>query len=156
MSNSHTYTSNCMVSGVSVCDTDVVNENLEYLKEETDKLPSIQSNISGLQTSVTNLQNTPVTVLTSSGTINLSDNSVNRITPSGTVTFTLPTVSDNTKFHQILVQVILNDTYTINVGTTYFFNKATPDLSDTGYYNLIYEYDGTRWFCGSIVKGEAV
>lgn len=156
MSNSHTYTSNCMVSGVSVCDTDVVNENLEYLKEETDKLPSIQSNITSLQTSVTNLQNTPVTVLTSSGTINLSDNSVNRITPSGTVTFTLPTVSDNTKFHQILVQVILNDTYTINVGTTYFFNKATPDWSDTGYYNLIYEHDGTRWFCGSIVKGEAV
>lgn len=155
MSNSHTYTSDCMVSGVSTCDPDVVNENLEYLKEETDKLPAMQTNISSLQTSVGNLQTTPVNILSSSGTINLSDNSVNRITPSGTVTFTLPTVSDNTKFHQILIQLIINDTYTINLGTTYFFNKAVPDFTETGYYNLIYEHDGTHWVCGSIVKGEA-
>lgn len=154
MANSHTYTSNAMVSGVSTCDPDVVNENLEYLKEETDKLPTIQSNISSLQTSVSNLQSTPVNVLASSGTINLSDNSVNRITPSGTVTFSPPAVSDHTKFHQILIQIILNDTYTINLGTTYFFNKSTPDFSTTGLYNLIYEHDGTRWICGSIIKGE--
>ena len=154
MTNSHTYTTDCMVSGVSTCDTDVVNENLEYLKEETDKLPGIQTNISNLQTAVGNLQTTPVNVLSSSGTINLSDNSVNRITPSGTVTFSLPTVTDHTKFHQILIQINLNDTYTINLGTTYYFNKAVPDFTETGYYNLIYEHDGTRWVCGSIVKGE--
>lgn len=156
MLNSHTYTSDCMVSGVATCDTDVANENFEYLKEETDKLPSIQSDIQNLQSAVTNLQTTTVNILSSSGTINLSDNSVNRITPSGTVTFTLPTVSEHTKFHQILIQLVINDTYTINLGTTYFFNKAVPDFTETGYYNLIYEHDGTRWVCGSIVKGEAI
>lgn len=155
MTNSHTYTTDCMVAGVSTCDPDVVNENLEYLKEEADKIPTIQSNISNLQTSVGNMQQTPVNVLASSGTINLSDNSVNRITPSGTVTFSLPAISDHTKFHQILVQIALNDTYTINLGATYYFNKALPDFSETGYYNLIYEHDGTRWVCGSIVKGES-
>lgn len=155
MPNSHTYTTDCMISGVSTCDPDVVNENIEYLKEEADKLPGIQTNISNLQTAVGNLQTTPVNVLSSSGTINLSDNSVNRITPSGTVTFSLPTITDHTKFHQILIQIVLNDTYTINLGTTYYFNKAVPDFSTTGYYNLIYEHDGTRWVCGSIVKGEA-
>ena len=155
MTNSFTFTHDAMESGVADCDTDVVNDNLEYLKFETDKLPTIQQNITNLQSSVTNLQQTPVNILASTGTINLTDNSVNRITPSGTVTFTLPTVTDHTKFHQILIQINLNDAYTINLGTTYYFNKAVPDFSTTGIYNLIYEHDGTRWVCGSIVKGEA-
>ena len=155
MTNSHTYTNNCMVSGVSTCDTDVANENFEYLKEETDKLPTMQTSITGLQTSVENLQQLPVNTLATSGTINLSDNSVNRITPSGTVTFSLPAVSNNAKLHQILVHMNLNDTYTINPGTTYFFNKITPDFSTTGYYSLVYEHDGTRWVCGALTKGES-
>ena len=154
MTNSHTYTTDCMVSGVSTCDPDVVNENLEYLKEESDKLPTMQTNITNLQTSVGNLQTTPVNVLATSGTINLSDNSINRIIPSGTVTFSLPAVSDNTKFHQILVQLFLNSTYTINPGTSYFFNNVVPDLSTVGLYDIAYEHDGTRWVCGVIVKGE--
>lgn len=154
MTNSHTFTNDCMVSGVSTCDPDVVNENLEYLKEETDKLPTMQTNISGLQTTVGNLQTTPVNILATSGTINLSDNTINRITPSGTVTFSLPSVSDHSKFHQILVQIVLNSTYTINPGTTYFFNKTAPDLSVVGIYDIAYEHDGTRWICGSMVKGE--
>lgn len=154
MTNSHTFTTDCMVSGVSVCDPDVVNENLEYLKEESDKLPTMQTNITNLQTTVGNLQQTPVNILSTSGTINLTDNSVNRITPSGTVTFSLPAISDHTKFHQIMLQINLNSTYTINLGTTYFFNKATPDFSVAGIYDLLYEHDGTRWICGSMIKGE--
>jgi hypothetical protein len=143
-----------MVSGVSTCDPDVVNENLEYLKEETDKIPDIESDISELDASVNNLKSTNVNILASSGTVNLSDNSINRITPSGTVTFSLPAISNHTKFHQIFVQIILNDTYTINVGTSYYFNKAVPDFSTTGTYDLIFEHNGTNWVCGSMITGE--
>jgi len=155
MTNSYTFTNNAMVSGVATCDTDIVNDNLQYLKFEADKIPTIQQSITTLSGSIANLQNLPINVLATTGTINLSDNSVNKITPAGTVTFSLPSVSDNTKFHQILVQVILNDTYTINIGTTYYFGKTAPDLSITGNYDLIYEYDGANWVCGALSKGES-
>lgn len=98
-----------------------------------------------------------VNVLTSSGTVALTDNSVNTITPTGNVTFTLPTVTDNTVFHQILVQVNLSTAYTFDVGTTYYFNKTAPDLSTAGVYNLIFEYDKANqyWVCGIVNKGAA-
>lgn len=92
------------------------------------------------------------TALASSGTINLVDNSINTISPTGTVTFNLPTVT-GTDFHQILVQITLASAVTINVGTTYFFNNTAPDLSEPGQYNLIYEHDGLHWVCGAIIKG---
>lgn len=96
-----------------------------------------------------------INTLSTSGTITLSDNSIYYIAPTGTVTFTLPTVSDNTKFHQILVQINMASAVTIDVGTTYFFNKTAPDLSATGLYNLIYEYDGSNWVVGCVSKGAA-
>lgn len=99
--------------------------------------------------------NTPITALSTSGTIALADNSANSINPTGNVVFTLPTITDNTKLHQILVQINLSTTYTINVGTSYFFNKTAPDLSAAGVYDLIYEYDKVNqyWVCGLLPKG---
>lgn len=96
-----------------------------------------------------------INVLSTSGTISLADNSINAIEPSGNVTFTLPTVTDNTVFHQILVQVNLSTVYTITLGTSYFFNKTAPDLSATGMYNLVYEYDKINgyWIAGCVPKG---
>ena len=169
----YTWTDNPMQSGVSTCDTDIVNDNLMYLKDKSDSYNSSittltstvgthSSDISGLQSTTSSLttdkadKNYPMTVLASSGTINLSDNSVNRITPSGTVTFELPTVSDHTKFHQIMVQIILNSVVTINVGTSYFFNKTAPELSETGKFDLVYEHNGTNWVCGCVPTGENV
>ena len=96
-----------------------------------------------------------VTTLTDAATVALVDNSINRITISTATTFTLPTITDNTKLHQILVQVNLTAVVSINVGTTYFFNSTAPDLSTTGLYNLIFEYDGTHWVCGSLDIGVA-
>lgn len=98
--------------------------------------------------------NPTITSLASSGTINLTDNSINVITPSGTVTFSLPTITDNTVFHQILVQVNLSTSQTINVGTTHYFNGKAPDFSSTGKYDIIYEYDklGSYWVCGWMRK----
>lgn len=97
----------------------------------------------------------PMGTLGTSGSIALTDNNAYKITPTGTVTFTLPSVTDKTKLHQILVQIKLTSTYTINVGTTYYFNKTKPNFSSTGTYNLIYEYDNidSHWVCGSVSKG---
>ena len=99
-----------------------------------------------------------INVLESSGTITLSDNSINTITPSDAVTFTLPTVTDNTKFHQILVQVDLSTVYSIDLGlgvTPHYFNNTAPDMSEAGVYNLVYEYDKANqyWVGGTIEKG---
>lgn len=99
-------------------------------------------------------------VLSTSGTIALTDNSINTITPSAAVTFTLPTVTDNTVFHQILVQINLSTAYTIDLGlgaTPHYFNSKAPDLSNAGVYNLYYEYDKANqyWVCGELQKGVA-
>ena len=94
--------------------------------------------------------------LTSSGTILLTNNTFNVIQPSGAVTFSLPTVSSSVQtISQILVQVKLSTVYSINVGTTYYFNKKAPNMSTTGWYNLVYEYDKQNgvWVCGCMKKG---
>lgn len=97
----------------------------------------------------------PVTTLTTSGAVSLIDNSVYAITPTDAITFTLPTVTDTTKFHQILIQLSLDTLYSINLGTSIFFNSRTPDLSKTGQYDLIFEYNNAQssWVVGVLTKG---
>lgn len=65
-------------------------------------------------------------------------------------------ILDPTTFHQILVQINLEDTYSIDVGTDIFFGGKTPDLSKAGVYNLVYEYDNNNdyWVCGLLMKEE--
>ena len=103
-------------------------------------------------------QATSINVLATSGTIALIDNSVNSITPTADVTFTLPTVTDNTVFHQILIQVDQSTAISWTWGTTYYFGGVAPDMSNTGYYNIIYEYDSTKqaWCVGAVSKAEVV
>ena len=96
----------------------------------------------------------PVTTLATSGTISLADNSVNRITPSGTVTFSLPSVSDNTSFHQILVQMNLTAAYNIDLGASTYFTKEAPAF-DVGSYDIVYEHNGSSWVVGSISIGNS-
>ena len=93
--------------------------------------------------------------LATTGTIALADNLAYQITPTGNITFSLPTVTDRTKLHQILVQMKLTSVYTIELGTACFFNKSKPDLSTAGSYTLVYEYDNLEncWVCGGAVKG---
>ena len=97
-----------------------------------------------------------VNTLSTSGTITLSDNSINKITPTAAVTFSLP-IGDATTFHQILVQVNMSTVYTITLGTSNYFNKKAPDMSSVGKYNLLYEYDSalSDWVVGCVSKGVA-
>ena len=94
------------------------------------------------------------TELPSSGTINLATNSLNYISPRGAVILNLPSPDASEGLNQILVQVNLTTIYSINVGTSHFFNGKIPNLSTVGGYNLIYEYDEINrvWVCGWMRK----
>ena len=156
----------------SLASSELVNDNFEYLDN---RITTVGSSITTLQSNLASVNSTingridgvigdiddlsndvykAINQLAASGTIALDNDSINAITPEGAVTFTLPSVSDNTIFHQILVQVNLTTVYSINVGTTHFFNSKSPDLSTIGKYNLIFEYDkaSDAWICGWMRK----
>ena len=96
----------------------------------------------------------PLNSLSSSGTIYLDDNTANKISLTGSVTFSLPSISDTSVFHQILVQLYMPSAYTISLGTSYYFGGTAPDMSTAGYYTLLYEYDSLRgvWVVGAVNK----
>lgn len=98
-----------------------------------------------------------IIILETSGSISLLDNTINSINVSDNVTFTLPLIEDNTKFHQILVQMYMASVKAINLGTTYYINEEAPDLSKNGYYTIIYEYDSIKneWAVGVLKKARA-
>ena len=94
--------------------------------------------------------------LSASGTIVLSDNTVNKITATGSVTFTLPTVTDLTRFHQMFVQLYMGTVQTINLGVTGSrYLGEEPSMDETGVYNIYYEYDNNEgyWYVGVMKKG---
>ena len=130
------------------------NSNFSLMLDYIDD--AIEENEDYTQAQLTTYAN--INTLATEGTIALTDNTVNAITPTGAVTFTLPSITSSGagKFHQILVQVNLSTVYTINLGTTYCFDLNFPTLSIEGMYDVIYEYDNAtdNWVCGAIFKGE--
>lgn len=143
-------------NGLSADENGLVVANIGNLSDlQTTVKSSVVDAINETVGSINNLQNQPITTLETSGTIALSDNSINSITPTGNVTFTLPTITDNTVFHQILVQMNLSTVYTIDVGATNYFNYSILAFDEAGQYNIIYEYDSIaeHWVVGAIGKG---
>ena len=100
---------------------------------------------------------TPVETLTYSSTITLQDNKIYSLNCTGNVTFTLPTVTDTTIYHQILIQFYMANAVTINLGTTNYFKKTAPTMTTAGMYNIVYEYDNLNscWVVDAVVKGPA-
>lgn len=95
-----------------------------------------------------------IPLVPTSGTIQLVDNSVNRMVAAGNTTFSLPDVTNNGIYHQIIVQINKIYTGNINLGTTMFMDKRKPSTNDSGYYILKYEYDGIRnWVCSGGIYG---
>ena len=143
-------------NGLSADENGLVVANIGNLSDlQTTVKSSVVGAINETVGSINSLQNQPITVLDTSGTIALADNSINSITPTGNVTFTLPTITDNTVFHQILVQMNLSTVYTIDVGATNYFNYSILAFDEAGQYNIIYEYDSIaeHWVVGAIGKG---
>ena len=157
-----------VIKGGAEARSTVLNDNFTYLNAKVEQtnnnLATTQSNVqSTINTTLSIYQDvvspkssfdTDATDVTS-GNCYIKADSVVAFTPTGNVTFVLPTITDNTKYHQILVQVNMSTVYTVNVGTTNYFNDVEPNLSIAGIYDIVYEYDNasTKWVCGSIYKG---
>lgn len=89
-----------------------------------------------------------------SGSINLEVTRVYKMTVTGTTTFVLPATPVADKHNQIKLMLKVTGTPTINWGTTNFFNKQTPDITE-GYYDVYFDYDPNlaAWVCGVMAKG---
>ena len=139
-----------------------------YTKAEVDTLLAGKystSNPSGYQTSsdvttsinaINALEKIPNYTLTFASTVNLATNTSYILTLGGDVTFVLPNPEAG-KLNQIEVQVYMATAYTIGLGTSYFFGGESPDMSEAGYYSIMYEYDWLQqqWIVGALKKGAA-
>lgn len=91
-----------------------------------------------------------ITPSSTSGNIILENNKIYRFTPTGDITFQLPTIDDDdtNKFNQILVQLNMDTLYNVTFSAYGGFNNVTPQIITLGKYNVIYEHDGAHWYCG--------
>lgn len=128
-----------------------VQENVEALDERTnDKLKEVYAKIQAL---IDQLELEKKVVQLKGISPILVDNRAHAITISANTNFVLPTVTDHEKFHQMLILVNMPTVYTINLGTSEYFNDSEPFMSEPGKYTLIYEHDGNSWVVGAIYKG---
>lgn len=90
--------------------------------------------------------------------LTLQEDTIYRLELSNDVAFNLSVPENTGIYHQILIQLTLAEVVTIDLGTTYFLNEETPDLSEAGDYDLIYEFNPyyNKWFCGVIKKSGGV
>ena len=95
-----------------------------------------------------------VTVLASSGTISLQDNTFYSLSANGNITVVLPNITNFNQFHQIVVQLYMSTAVAIDLGTTHYLNGEAPDMSEAGYYTIIWEYDNIQqaWKVGVLRK----
>lgn len=128
----------------------------EVMTDLSNKANKDLSNVSWNSVSASDIP-TDVELLSGSGTLTLEDNKLYKLTSSGSTTFSLPIITDTTKFHQIMVQLHMSSAITINAGTSYYFTDETPDISKAGDYDLIWEYDNVEghWVFGAVLKGTA-
>ena len=71
---------------------------------------------------------------------------------------TSPITLDNTKFHQIAIQINMPTAYSIDIGLgiyPHWLTENAPDLSNAGNYNLYYEWDNANqfWRVGASANG---
>lgn len=135
------------------------NKASDYNNNFTKMTNYIQASVAEMNTNVSNSLSVYQTVnypTNTSGTIPLESNKIYALTPSGAVTFSLPTISgeDVNKFHQIYVRLNLDTYYSVNLGTSWTFDNQLPQITTTGKYNLLYEYDGAHWVVGIIKRTE--
>lgn len=93
-------------------------------------------------------------ISSTSGTVSLLANNVYKMSLSGATTFSLTTPTNMAILNQIEVQINMSSVQTINLGTTRYFGGSAPDLSESGAYTLIYEYDTVNnvWVVGALRK----
>lgn len=116
------------------------------------------SKVSGLQTALdSKMSQIPVNVpATSTGSVSLQDNAINAVVATGAISFSLPSVTDNTIIHQMVVQLQKpTAAWNVSLGTSvYFGSSSAPDFTTSGDWNIYYEYDANHrvWVVGAIKK----
>lgn len=116
------------------------------------------SKISGLQSALdSKMSQIPVNVpATRTGSVSLHDNAINAVIAEGAISFSLPSVTDNTIIHQMVVQLQKpTAAWNVSLGTTVYFGSASaPDFTTSGDWNIYYEYDANHrvWVVGAIKK----
>lgn len=152
------------VNGTTVDDTakkvsvsqlsDKVQENISPLLAAKQDALTAGENITILNNVISATVGTQsiTTISSTSGTIALEPNKVYKAFLNGNTTFTLPTIADNTKFNQIMMQLTIDSSYTIDLGTTHYMGEESVLLA--GMYNVYYEYDSFNelWFVGILSK----
>lgn len=147
-----------VISPTDEADANVLMNNFNYLDG---KIDTTQTQVSTIETTFTTIVNNTLSVyqdivtLGTSGTISLTENTVNKCITSGNVTFTLPSITDATKYYQILIFLHNTSNHTVTLGTSYYFGGHAINVSLTGYYDVIYEYDPItgKWYVGAVSKG---
>jgi len=134
-----------------------LKQNLPYIEDiatplwctDTDEL------YMGTGNGVVKVGNNKIKELEYNSRIFLETNTINLITSEGSIRFYPPSIENYEEFNQILVQLYMPSVVSISLGTSIFFNGKTPDLSKSGNYDIIYEFDRStwEWTCGVIYKG---
>lgn len=161
-----------VIANGAVAESKPLNDNFSYLNARAD---SLKQDI----TEVNNALNSSVGTKTQAyldknfrsiiymtdeivdGNIQIKPNCIYVIKPTNVTTLTITNANstfDAEKFNQILVQLVLTDIRYINassLGALVFFDNNTPTFSNTGVYDIIYEYDNynSSWCCGVLYKG---
>lgn len=95
-------------------------------------------------------------VTSMTGTVSLVTNKMYSAKQTGNIVFTLPTEVDRTIFNQIIVQLDINSTYTIDFGTEYYASNEAPDVTAGGDYNIKFEYNNLKkkWIVNVVYCGD--
>lgn len=128
--------------------------------------PNIDEHTAALQQQITQNKNDILSIQTlkadkapeinelSGPTLNLEIEKIYKISVpqdfSGALEFVLPSVSDNTKFHQIMGKMQnLKENLTVDWGTQTFFNGNVPEIG-VGVYSVYFDYNPHTllWVCG--------
>ena len=155
-----------------VAESSVLNHNFKYLDNRAnalkDEIDSVSESLDNDVDAKTQefLDSAFYNVITISGinakgTISLVANKIYAITPTDSIRFNLPIISDFDKFYQILVQLNITDVDMVDnkkLGTDNFFDNIRPKFLTTGSYDMVYEYDNTKhkWTCGVMRKGDVL
>lgn len=99
-----------------------------------------------------------VIFLGTSGTQELTDQGIHAISPTDTVELKLPQITDNSVFHQMLVQINLKADIEIDLGIkdeNHFIGSVPEFKEGGGLVNVRYEFDANtqEWYCEVIPKG---
>ena len=131
----------------SYCLLFTIKRNNGVITSFTSKLPFRAVDYNDAVSSIQNISST-------SGTVSLLANNVYKMSLSGATTFSLTTPTNMAILNQIEVQINMSSVQTINLGTTRYFGGSAPDLSESGAYTLIYEYDTVNnvWVVGALRK----